>query len=159
MGELFKHTYSVDLLHVPYKTSAAAVTDLAAGRAQVGFFALGTVMPMVKAGKLRVLAASGDQRSSFVPNVPTFAEAGLGKIQASNWVGTFVAPATPNETAERIASHFTTLLADASFQQELLKSELVPNTSGAGRQEFSATVKADTARWKKVVADANIVTE
>ena len=116
-------------------------------------------MPMVKSGKLRVLAASGEQRSIFVPDVPTFAEAGLGRIQASNWVSTFLPPQTPPEIADRVTRDFVNVLADPAFQKELLKYELVANTSGGGSQELGAIVKADVARWKKVVADANIVME
>jgi tripartite-type tricarboxylate transporter receptor subunit TctC len=158
-GELFKQAYSLNVVHVPYKTSAGAVTDMAAGTTQFGFFALGTIMPMVKTGKLRILAASSEQRSSFVPDVPTFNEAGIGKIQASNWVGTFMPRQMPADVVERVARDFAALLADSGFQRELHNVELIPNPSTGSSQEFAATVKFDAARWKKVVVDANIVTE
>lgn len=158
-GELFKQAYGLNLVHVPYKSSAGAITDLAAGSTQIGFFALGTVMPMVKAGKLRILATSGEQRSGFIPDIPTFNEAGIGKIQASNWIGTFMPPQVPVEIVNRVTRDFIALLADASFRQELLNVELIPNTSNGGSQEFATIIKSDVARWKKVVADAKIATE
>lgn len=158
-GELFKQIMAVDMLHVPYKTTASAVTDLAGGRAQVGFFSLSAVMPLVKAGKLRVLATVGEQRAAATPDAPTFKESGLDRVQAGSWIAAFMPRGTPREIVEHVTRDLNSLLAQPDFQQELLRADLLPNTSGGGQKELAAIVRADVVRWKKVIADGNITAE
>ena len=153
-GELFKQITGTELVHIPYKTLAAAVTDLAGGRAEVGFLSLSAVMPLVKAGKMRVLATVGDRRT--LPDVPTFKEAGLDAVQAGSWIGAFVPKNTPRDVVARITRDFNAILQQADFQQEMLRADLITNTSGNGGPELAALVKADVARWTKVVNTANI---
>ncbi len=153
-GELFKQITGTELVHIPYKTLAAAVTDLAGGRAEVGFLSLSAVMPLVKAGKMRVLATVGDRRT--LPDVPTFKEAGLDAVQAGSWIGAFVPKNTPKDVVARITRDFNAILQQADFQQEMLRADLITNTSGNGGPELAALVKADVARWTKVVNTANI---
>jgi tripartite-type tricarboxylate transporter receptor subunit TctC len=153
-GELFKQITGTDLVHIPYKTLAAAVTDLAGGRAEVGFLSLSAVMPLVKAGKMRVLATVGDRRT--LPDVQTFKEAGLDAVQAGSWIGAFVPKNTPKDVVARITRDFNAILQQADFQQEMLRADLITNTSGNGGPELAALIKADVARWTKVVNTANI---
>jgi len=153
-GELFKQITGTELVHIPYKTLAAAVTDLAGGRAEVGFLSLSAVMPLVKAGKMRVLATVGDRRT--LPDVPTFKEAGLDAVQAGSWIGAFVPKNTPRDVVARITRDFNAILQQADLQQEMLRADLITNTSGNGGPELAALVKADVARWTKVVNTANI---
>lgn len=153
-GELFKQITSTDMLHVPYKTLAAAVTDLAGGRAEVGFLSLSAVMPLVKAGKMRVLATVGERRT--FPDVPTFREAGIDAVQAGSWIGAFAPKNTPRDVVVRLTRDFNSILQLAEFQQEMARADLITNTSGAGGPELAALIKADVARWTKVVTTANI---
>lgn len=154
-GELFKQITATDMVHVPYKTLAAAVTDLAAGRAEVGFLSLSAVVPMIKSGRVRVLATVGDRRT--IPEVPTFKEAGLEAVQAGSWIGAFAPRNTPRDIVARITRDFNTIMQQPDFQQEMVKNDLITNTSGAGGPELAALIKADVARWAKVVQAANIV--
>jgi len=154
-GELFKQITGTDIVHVPYKTLAAAVTDLAAGRAEVGFLSLSAVVPMIKSSKIRVLATVGERRT--IADVQTFREAGLEAVQAGSWIGAFAPRNTPRDIVARITRDFNTIMQQPDFQQEMVKNDLITNTSGAGGPELAALIKADVARWAKVVQAANIV--
>jgi len=157
-GELFKQLEGLDVVHVPYKTLAAAVIDVAGGRAQFGFLSMTAVSAMLKAGKLRGLASIGEQRHPTTPDVPTFREAGIERVQAGGWAGVFLPRGTPREIVERLARDIGGLLQTPEVQQEVLRVDLYPNTNG-GQREFAALVKGDTERWRKVIADGKITAD
>src|SRR4029077_20863835 len=100
-GELFKSMAKVDMNHIPYKGNTPAITDLLAGQTSLLFATMPTVLPHVKAGKLRPLATIGAQRSDAAPDLPTVAEAGLPGFAATNWVGFFAPARTPTEIVQR----------------------------------------------------------
>ena len=158
-GELFKQTVGADIVHVPYKTIAAANTDLAGGRTQMAFVSVSAIMPLAKAGKVRILATIGEQRTPGTPEVPTFREAGFDGLQAESWIAAFVPRGTPRAIVDRITRDLGALLANPEFQQELTRADLAPNTGGGGQKELAGIVKADVARWKKVISDGNISAE
>ncbi len=155
--ELFKQTTGTEILHVPYKATAGAVTDIAGGRAQMGFFPLNSIMPLVKAHKLKLLATAGEERSPTTPDIPTFQEAGLDGVQASSWIGVFLPKGAPQPMVKRLADDLGQALASPEFREELRRQEIVPNEKFGGSSELAALLKSDTARWKTVVEQARIV--
>lgn len=157
--ELFKQITGVDIFHVPYSATAGAVADIAGGRAQMGFFPLNAVMPMVKAGKIRVLATVGNERAAATPDVPTFAESHIEGVQARSWIGMFVPKGTPQPIIDKISRDVSAILVKPEFQQELMKQEVVPNRHPGGPKEMGDLLTNDIARWKKVVDAAKIVPE
>jgi tripartite-type tricarboxylate transporter receptor subunit TctC len=157
--ELFKQITHTEILHVPYKATAGAVTDIAGGRTQLGFFPLNSIMPLVKANKLKLLATAGDERSPTTPDVPTFKEAGLDGVQASSWIGVFLPKATPQPVVTRLAADLGQALASAEFKEELRRQEIVPNENFGGSSELAALLRSDTDRWKTVVDQARIEAE
>ena len=158
-AELFKQTVGADIVHVPYKTIAAANTDLAGGRTQMAFVSVSAIMPLARAGKVRILATVGEQRTPGTPEVPTFREAGFDSLQAESWIAAFVPRGTPRAIVDRITRDLGALLANPEFQQELARADLAPNTGGGGQKELAGIVKADVARWRKVISDGNITAE
>jgi len=153
-GELFNLQAGVELTHVPYKGSAPAVSDLLGGQIQLMFSDAPSVMPHIKAGKLRVLAVANAQPSELLPGVPTIAEAGVPGFEAYSWAG-FVAPAgTPKDIVARLSADIGRVLALPDVKQRLLEAgaEARPTTS----DEFGKLLNAEIAKWGKVVKAANI---
>lgn len=154
--ELFKLITHTNLTHVPYKATAGATVDIAGGRAQVGFFPLNSVMSLVNAKKIRILATAGDERAPQAPDAPTFKEAGIADVHASSWIGIFVPKSTPPAAVAKLSSDIQSIMADKSFLDELRRQEVVPNTTAGGPAELGALLANDIARWKDVVEKAGI---
>ena len=153
-GELFNLQAGVELTHVPYKGSAPAVSDLLGGQIQLMFSDAPSVMPHIKAGKLRALAVANAQPSELLPGVPTISEAGVPGFEAYSWAG-FVAPAgTPKDIVAKLSADIGRVLALPEVKQRLLEAgaEARPTTS----DEFGRILNAELAKWGKVVKAANI---
>ncbi len=153
-GELLKSTAKIDVLHVPYKGGAPAITDLLGER--ITFMPINPVevIAHVRAGRLRALAVASDQRFSLLPDVPTVAEAGLPGYEASVWWG-LVAPAkTPLEVVRRLNAKITKALTDPAIENNLSELGVVvtPGTPG----QFAAFLKAQTELWSEVIKSARI---
>jgi tripartite-type tricarboxylate transporter receptor subunit TctC len=148
-GELLKVLAKVDVVHVPYKGVAPAVADLLAGQTQFMSGDLSTLMPQVRAGKLRALALTGAKRSPLVPELPTVAEAGVPGYEASGWFGVIAPAATPRELVLRLNAALVkgVMQADARERLAALGGEVVANTPA----EFAARIREDLAKWKKLV--------
>lgn len=155
-AELFKQEAGVDIAHVPYKTLAGAIVDLAGGRAQMSLLGLSSVMPMVKAGKVRILATHGATRSPSSPDVPTFKEIGLEKMSAESYLVAMMPRNTVKEAADRITRDILAVMAQPDYQQELVKADLVPNNPAGGPRELANVIKTDVAHWRRVVQVGNI---
>ena len=123
-GELFKIMAGVDILHVPYKGGGPAITDLLAGQVSVYIPVLPSVVPHVKAGRLQLLAVTGAQRSSAMPDVPTVAESGLPGFEASNWYGLMAPAGTPPEIIARLNAESQGQLAGPGSAQEARRPRL-----------------------------------
>jgi tripartite-type tricarboxylate transporter receptor subunit TctC len=121
-GELFKMTTKVDMTHVPYKGSNPALADLIGGQVQVMFANMPGTLQHVKAGRLRVLAVTTEQRSALLPDVPTIAESGLPGYKAATWFGVFAPAGTPRSIVARLNAEFEKALASEAVV-ELMKSE------------------------------------
>ena len=151
-GELFKTMAGIDMVHIPYKGSAPCITALLGGEVQMSFDQIVTSMPHAKAGKLRALAVSSTKRSQIAPDVPTFLESGLPGFEVSTWSGVFVPTGTPKEIVSRLNSEIVKILKMPDVRENLFRqgSEPIGNTT----EEFSAYIKAEIAKWAKVVKDS-----
>jgi tripartite-type tricarboxylate transporter receptor subunit TctC len=150
--ELFKAMAGIDMVHVPYKTVAAAVTDLIAGQLQVMFTVGPAGLPQIKAGRIRGLAVSTAKRSEFAPELPTVAESGLTGYEVFGWNGVLAPAATPKAIIAKLNAEFVAAMKPAGMRSRMAAAgfEPVGNTPG----EFGEFVKADIARWAKVVKDS-----
>ena len=153
-GELFKDIAHVDLLHVPYKGSAPAMTDLLGGQVQLMFSDGPTALPQIKGGKVRALAVGSPKRSALAPDVPTMAEAGLAGYDAYSWSGIVVPAATPKEIVAKLNADIVKALNDPEVKKRLLENgaEAMPGTP----DQFGKTLRSEIVKWGKVVKAANI---
>jgi tripartite-type tricarboxylate transporter receptor subunit TctC len=138
----------VELRHVPYKGSAATLTDLTAGHVPMVFTTISDFVEMHQAKRIRILATSGAERSPFVPDVPTFREAGFD-IQGTSWYGAFVPARTPRETVDRLSAIMAAAVRMPDVRDRFLGWGLRP--SGTSAAEFAAIQKADSERWAPAV--------
>src|SRR6266705_2972425 len=151
-GEMFKSATGVDLRHVPYKGSAPAITDLLGGQIELMFDPLQSVMANIQSGKLRILAVSSATRSSVLPNVPTFAEAGLKDFEATAWWGVF-APANLTEAlANQLSTAVDRVVRSAAFRERLGPLGVQP--MGGSRADFARFQKEEIAKWGKAVRES-----
>ena len=157
-GELFRSMAGLDMVHVPYKGSAPALTDVIGGQVSLMFDAGVSALPQVRAGKLRALAVTSAKRSSSAPELPTVAEAAnLPGYEATIWFG-LVAPAgTPRDIVTRLAQELAKVA-----QQPALRERFAPQgveLSATTPEEFAAIIKSEIPKWGKVLRDANVAPE
>ena len=153
-NEMLKIMAKIDLTHVPYKGVSAAMTDVIAGQIQILSGDLTTLLPPAKAGRLRAIAVTSARRSSIAPEIPTIAESGVPGYDTSGWFG-IVAPAgTPRGIVERLNAETVKGITTPESRERLgtLGGDVVANTVG----EFAAFIRADHAKWAKVVAAAGL---
>jgi len=156
-GELFKMMARIDLVHVPYKGSGAATTDLLGGHVALSFGGLAAAMPYVKAQRLRVLAVAGSARSPAMPQVPTVAESGLPGFDVTSWFGLLAPAGTPREVIGRLHGDVVKILKADDVRERLAAdgAEVVANTP----DEFAAYIKSELAKWGAVIKAAKIRAE
>jgi tripartite-type tricarboxylate transporter receptor subunit TctC len=153
--ELIKLRLGLDATHVPYKGFAGAMTDLVGGQVQMMFTLIHSAIPHVRAGRLRVLAVTGAARSPQFPEAPTFREQGIDFMDGVDaWYAVMAPGKTPPELVARINADVNTVMAAPDLRENLGKQGLIPVTSTP--EELAALIKADLARWSRVVADAKI---
>ena len=148
-GEMFKSMARVEMTHIPYKGNVPAITDLLAGQTSLIFATMPTVLPHVKAGKLRSLATIGPVRSATVPDLPTVAEAALPGFAVTNWVGFFAPAGTPADIVRRWNAETHRVMHSPEIQARLLNegARFIPMTPG----ELGAFVKSEITKWAPVV--------
>ena len=151
-GELFKTMAGVDMVHVPYKGAQPALTDLIAGQVQLMFATSASVIPYVKAGRLRALAVTTAQRSPSVPELPTVSEAGLAGFEATTWHGVVVPMATPAPLVQRLNQDLNLVLGEKELKERLagLGAEVVTGTP----RDFADYIAREIPKWTKVVKDS-----
>jgi tripartite-type tricarboxylate transporter receptor subunit TctC len=148
-GELFKAMAKVDMNHIPYKGNVPALTDLLAGQTSLIFATMPTVLPHVKAGKLRALATIGPVRSAAAPDLPTVAEAALPGFAVTNWVGFFAPAGTPADIVRRWNVETHKVMQSPEIQARLLNegARFIPMTP----DQYAGFVKSEIAKWAPVV--------
>lgn len=153
-GELFKNQSGTDLLHVPYKGSAPAITALLGGEVDVAVDTLTILAPQINAGKVKGLAISSATRSPLLPNVPTGAEVGLPGFVASGWFGIVVPVATPPAVIERLSQAIEGIAAAPLTAQRFAQNGISVERSTP--EGFAQLIRDDRARWKQVIDAAAI---
>jgi tripartite-type tricarboxylate transporter receptor subunit TctC len=147
-GLSFGRAAGIELRHVPYKGSAATLTDLAAGHVPMVLTTISDLVEMHKAKRARILATSGAKRSPFVPDVPTFREAGFD-IEGTSWYGAFAPAKTPREIVDRYSAIMAAAVKMPDVSKRFLTWGLQP--TGTTAAEFAAIQKADSERWAPAV--------
>mgnify|MGYP003348507784 CR=1 FL=1 len=151
-GELFKHTTGINLVHVGYKGTSQAITDLIAGQVHVVFSTMPPAVPMVKAGKLRALAVTGPNRSPLMPNVPTVAEAGLPGYDAGVWFGISAPANTPQPVIARLAGDIAKIAANTEFRERMGSQGY--DVVGSTPEQMAESIRNEIPKWAKVVRDS-----
>ena len=156
-GELFASMAGVTLLHVPYKGTGQALTDLLAGHIDLMFAPAQTVMPQIESGKLLALAQTGAKRSEALPNFPTVAEAGLPAYSAVGWFGLFAPANTPKMTVQKINQTVMFVLGQEKVRKAMLERGSDPASGSA--EEFAAFLRLDQSKWAKLIKDNKVAVQ
>jgi tripartite-type tricarboxylate transporter receptor subunit TctC len=153
-GELLKQRTGLPLEHIPYKGGGQAIIDGISGQIPLVFTAIATAQQYVKVGRLTPLGVPSAKRSSALPDVPTFNESGVPGFDVSSWVGILVPAKTPRTIVERLQKEIATAVRGPQVRERyaVLGIEPVGNTAA----EFTEQIRADLARWEKVVRAANL---
>ena len=151
-AELFKTMSNTFLVHIPYRGSGPAVTDLLGGQVQVMFDNMPSALPHVRAGKLRPLGVTSAKRSPALPDVPTIAEAGLKGYEASSWFGILAPAGTPKAIVDRLQQQIARGLATPEGRERLATQGAEPIAGTPA--EFAAHIRAEIAKWGQVVKAA-----
>ena len=150
--ELFKTTAKLDMVHVPYKGSAPAITDVVAGHVPIMFDSTIAIVPQIKAGKVRAIAIASAKRSSVLPDVPTFEESGMKGFESYAWYG-FLAPAkTPPDVIAKLNATALKVMKGPEWQKVL--AETGSENVGETPEQFGAFIKAEAVKWAKVVKES-----
>jgi tripartite-type tricarboxylate transporter receptor subunit TctC len=153
-GELFRQMAKVDIVDIPYKGAAPVVTDLLGGQVDLAILDVAVVLPQLRAGTLKALAVSSTRRFEGLPDVPTFAEAGVPGYEASGWLGLMAPAATPPAVVARLREAAARTLAFPDVVARL--SQLGVTPAAGSSEEFGKFVHADVNKWTKVLRAGNI---
>lgn len=148
-GELFKYEAGVNILHVPYKGSSQAATDLLAGNVSMSFVTAVPAVPHIKAGKLRALAVTSDKRTRVLPDVPTMIEAGLPGVVVASWHGVLAPDGTPRPVVERLNAEIRRILATPEMTQLFAREGY--ETAAGSPDDFAAHIRHEIGKWQKMV--------
>lgn len=148
-AELFKSMTQVPLTHVPYRGDAPAVNDLMAGQVDMMFATLTAVLPHIASGKLNALALAHGQRIERVPQIPTFAEAGVAGFEAGTWFGVLAPAALPAPQRQRISADIVRIVAEPEMRRRLV--DLGGEVVNSKPAEFEAFMQAEAKKWREVV--------
>ena len=153
-GEMLKDRLKIDMLHVPYKGTGPAVTDLIGGQVQVMISTFASALPHVRSGRLRALGVTSARRSPATPDVPTLMESGVPDYDYSTWYALFVPAGTPRPVIDKLNQAARQVLATDDMQQKFDAQGVEPWSGTAA--ELGAYLRAETAKWGKVVRAAGI---
>ena len=153
-GELFKSMAGVYLVHIPYRGSSGARTDIIGGQVDMMFDAVTTMTEQVKAGKVKAIATSGQQRSTVFPDVPTLNEAGLAGYDATIWIGLMAPKGTPKAVVDKLNEAVTKIASSADVKAQWGKQGAAPILLTA--KAFDKYIKDDIDKWAKVIKTAGI---
>jgi tripartite-type tricarboxylate transporter receptor subunit TctC len=147
-GELFNALAGVQMVHVPYKGNGPAYADLIGGQVQVMFPNIATAMPLVKAGKLKVLAVTSRERTRIAPEIPTIAESGLPEYELNSWFGLLAPAGTPVAIINRLQQDIAKFYQEPQLRQALMEQGVEPLASTP--EAFTAQIQAETAYWARM---------
>ena len=156
-AELFKTMAGVDLVHVPYKGSTAAHTDLISGRVAVMFDTVAAITGQIKSGNVRAIAVTTSQRSGVLPDVPTMAEAGLKGYETSTWGGLLAPAGTPKDVIAKLNAEANKALAAPDVKEKLAAAGIEP--AGGTPAQFAAFIGSEMQRWAQVAKAAGVEPE
>ncbi len=156
-GEAFNLAAGTKAVHVPYKGSSQALSDLVGGQIQLDFDTTSSAMAFIKGGKVRPLAVMSAKRTPELPEVPTLTEAGLPGVEMTTWYGLFVTAGTPKAIVDKLYAETMKAVKDPDVQKKLVGLGGEPGT--ASQAEFAALVKSDYDRFGKLIKDANVKLE
>jgi tripartite-type tricarboxylate transporter receptor subunit TctC len=151
-GEMFMRAANIKMVHVPYRGGAPALADLLGGQVQVMFDNIPISLQMVRSGKLRALAVTGARRSPAVPDLPTVAESGYPGYAVISWQGLFAPAGTPAPIITKLNQEVRKVLLDQDLREQLSRDGI--ETAGNSPVELAAFVRAEIARWAKIVRDS-----
>ena len=157
-GAMFNRRAGIEgSVHVPYKGSAPLVTELLGGQVQYGFVVPQVALPHVKAGKLRLLAVTGEKRSAALPQVPTMKELGFDEVVAGGWYGLFAPKGTPPAIVERLAKATDKAMKSPELSKMLAEQDL--RAAFLPGREFATFLQAEIARWRATAARTNFAAD
>jgi tripartite-type tricarboxylate transporter receptor subunit TctC len=153
-GEKFKQLTGMDVIHAPYKGDAPAVTDVLGGQIPLAFISTTSVIPYLKSGRMRVLAVANAKRSPSIPDVPTFAEAGIKDMEFATWYAVMAPAGIPKEVVSRLNADISKALDSADLKQGFATQGAEPTKSSP--EELGAFVKSEIAKYAKVIKELGI---
>ena len=148
-GELLKSEAKIDIVHVPYKGAAPAVTDLVGGQVQMGIFDVPVLLSQIRAGKLKAISITSAQRAPTLPDVPTTAEGKYPNVTSDNWYGLVMPSATPADIQKRVHTAAVNALKSQAVGEQFAKVGGLPSPSTP--QEYASFLASEQAKWGKVV--------
>ena len=153
-SELFKSMAGIDVLHVPYKGSSQALTDLITGRISMIIDNMPGAIPFIKAGRLRALGVTGSRRSPALADVPTIAEAGLPGYESLSWSGIAVPAGTPKDVIARLNRDIATILNQPDIRDKFAQAGADP--IGGSPQQFAEHIRGEREKWSKLIRERGI---
>jgi tripartite-type tricarboxylate transporter receptor subunit TctC len=153
-GELFRVSFGLDMIHVPFGGGGPAMTSTIGGHTPIAFSALSTATPNIKAGGVRALALMSGKRSALLPDVPTMAEAGAPGQEADVIVGIFVPAGTPRDVIDLLHREIAKAMARPDVKERMAALGLEPVTNTP--DEFAVWIRGELAKWARVIEAANI---
>lgn len=155
--ELFKRRTNLQLTHIPYKGEAPALNDLMGGQIDVAFSSLGSIMPHLDSGRLKVYGITSQKRTTLAPELPTISEAGVAGFQSEGWYAVLAPAGTPAPIITRLNKELLAVLAEPEVRARMQTQAIVPG--GSSPEGLRQWIISDTERWRKVIADAGIKTD
>lgn len=153
-GELFKRMAGVDIVSIAYKGGGPAVIDLIAGNVQIYFSTIPAALPQVKAGRLRALAVTSNKRVKEIPDVVTVSESGLPGFEVVAWFGLFAPARTPQSIVKKLNGEVVRILNTSDMRDKMSGQGLIPSSNTP--EELGVFLKAEVAKWSKLIKEANI---
>jgi tripartite-type tricarboxylate transporter receptor subunit TctC len=153
-GEMFKNIAKLDITHIAYKGGILAVQDLVAGHVQIVFSDALPAMQFIKSGRLRALATTGPERSPSMPDLPTCAESGMPGLVAVNWWGVLLPAGTPKSIVQKFHADIVKVMKDPDLKERF--AQLGVDAVSSSPEEFSAFMRAEAAKYAKLIKDADI---
>ncbi len=153
-GELLKLVAGIDVVHVPYRGTGPAMNDLIGGHVGVMFSGISSAKAHLDAGTLRAFAVTGEARNAAVPDVPTFAEAGLAGVTASTYWGVLAPKGTPKEIVDRLSAELAKAMRDPDIAARIAQLGYLPVAGGPA--DYAQNIRSEIEKWGKVVKAANI---